>query len=91
MVTWIDKKLAMAPMPSEDQIKDLSRTFKAVAILVEDWELDYDMELWAEFCAKVKHLPIKRGIQENYFNKERYFGCISKEVVLIALWREKTS
>ncbi len=45
-------------MPSEEQIKDLSMIFRAVMILVEDWELDYDLELWAEFCAKVKHLPI---------------------------------
>lgn len=58
MVSWIAEKLAMAPMPSGDQIKDLSRTFKAVAILVEDWELDYDPKSWAEFDAKVKHLPI---------------------------------
>ncbi len=36
----------------------MSRTFKAVAILVENWEFDYAPELWAEFGAKVKHLPI---------------------------------
>ncbi len=40
MATWIDEKLAIAPMPSEEQIKDLSKTFRAVVILVEDGELD---------------------------------------------------
>lgn len=55
MFSQIDEKLAIAPMPSEEQIKDLSSIFKAVVILVEDWELDYDPESWADFGVKVKH------------------------------------
>ena len=58
MVTWIDKKLAIALMPSEEQIKDLSMIFRAVVILAEDWELDYVLESWDDFGVKVKHLPI---------------------------------
>ena len=38
MTTWIDEKLAIAQVPSEDQIEDLAKTFKAVVVLVEDWE-----------------------------------------------------
>ena len=57
MFSQIDKKLAIAPMPSEEQIKDLSMIFKAVVILVEDWELDYVLESWADFGVKVKHFP----------------------------------
>ena len=37
MPTWIDEKLAIAPMPSEDQIPELAKTFKAVVILVRNW------------------------------------------------------
>jgi len=43
MPTWIDENLAIAPMPSEDQIPELAKTFKAAVILVEDQELDYDI------------------------------------------------
>ena len=31
MPTWIDENLAIAPMPSEGQIPELAKTFKAVA------------------------------------------------------------
>ena len=58
MPTWIDEKLAIAPMPSEDQIPELAKTFKAVVILVEDQELDYDIHQWEKFGVKVKHMPI---------------------------------
>ena len=58
MTPWIDENLAIAPMPSEDQIPELAVTFKAVVILVEDWELDYDIQLWRKFGVKAKHLLI---------------------------------
>jgi len=58
MPTWIDENLAIAPMPSEDQIPELAKTFKAVVILVEDQELDYDIHQWGKFGVKVKHMPI---------------------------------
>ncbi|MEA2076333.1 MAG: dual specificity protein phosphatase family protein [Euryarchaeota archaeon] len=58
MTLWIDKKLAVGPMPSEDLIADLAKTFKAVVVLLEDWELDYDIQIWLKFGLKVKHLPI---------------------------------
>ena len=58
MVTWTDEKLAIAPMPPEEHVMDLSMIFKAVVILVEDRELDYVLESWADFGVKVKHLPI---------------------------------
>jgi protein-tyrosine phosphatase len=45
-------------MPLEDQIEDLAKIFKAVVILVEEWELDYDLQLWTKFGVNVKHLPI---------------------------------
>lgn len=54
---WIAEKLAIAPMPSEAQIEDLAKTFKAAVVLVEDWELDYDIQLWTKFGVKLKHLP----------------------------------
>lgn len=46
MPAWIAENLVMAPIPSEDQIEDLAETFKAVVVLVEDWELDYDVQQW---------------------------------------------
>ena len=58
MTVWIDDKLAIAPMPSEDLMVELAETFKAVVVLVEDWELDYDLETWNKFDVRVKHLPI---------------------------------
>jgi len=54
----MDEKLAIAPMPSEDQIEDLAKTFKAVVMLEMDWELDYDIQQWRKFGVNVKHLPI---------------------------------
>ena len=56
MPTWIDEKLAIAPMPPEDKIPELAKTFKAVVILVEDQELDYDIHQWGKFG--VKQMPI---------------------------------
>ncbi len=58
MTVWIDEKLAVTPMPTNDIVEDLAQTFKAVAVLVEDWELDYDIQLWDTFGVKVNHLPI---------------------------------
>jgi protein-tyrosine phosphatase len=58
MTLWIDEKLAVGPMPSEDLIEDLAKTFKAVVVLLEDWELDYDIQVWSKFGLQVKHLPI---------------------------------
>ena len=58
MTVWIDEKLAVTPMPADDIVEDLAQTFKAVAVLVEDWELDYDIQLWDTFGVKVNHLPI---------------------------------
>ena len=58
MPTWIDENLAIAPMPLEERIEDLAKTFKAVVVLEEDWELDYDIQQWRKFGVNVKHLPI---------------------------------
>lgn len=58
MVVWIDGKLAVTPMPSEPELEDLANSFKAVAVLVETQELEYDLQSWARFGVKVKHLPI---------------------------------
>ncbi|HDS45217.1 MAG TPA: protein tyrosine phosphatase [Methanomicrobia archaeon] len=58
MVIWIDEKLAVTPMPSDAELEDLAGCFKAVAVLVETGELEYDLQAWARFGVKVKHLPI---------------------------------
>lgn len=58
MTVWIDDKLAVTPMPAEDDLEELARTINAVAVLVEDWELDYDLQTWARFGVHMKHLPI---------------------------------
>ena len=58
MTSWMDENLAMAPMPSEDQIEVLAKTFKAVVILVEDWQLEYNPRVWSIFGTDVLHLPI---------------------------------
>jgi hypothetical protein len=44
MTVWIDDKIAVTPMPAENELKDLAKTFKAVVVLVEEWELDYDLQ-----------------------------------------------
>jgi len=58
MPTWIDENLPIAPMPSEDQIPELAKTFKAVVILMEDQELDYVIHQWEKFGVKVRQMPI---------------------------------
>jgi len=47
----MDENLAIAPIPLEEQIEDLAKTFKAMVVLVEDWELDYDIQRWEKFLA----------------------------------------
>lgn len=58
MPVWMDNKLAVTPMPLEEELEDLARTFNAVVVLVEDWELSYDIQVWNTFGVNVKHLPI---------------------------------
>lgn len=58
MTSWIDDNLAMAPMPTEDQIEDLAQTFKAVVTLIEDWQFGYDPQLWHNFGTAMLHLPV---------------------------------
>ncbi|MGC9444414.1 MAG: protein-tyrosine phosphatase family protein [Candidatus Methanospirareceae archaeon] len=58
MVIWIDEKLAVTPMPSDAELKDLAGNFKAAVVLVEAWELVYDLHSWTRFGVKIKHLPI---------------------------------
>jgi protein-tyrosine phosphatase len=58
MTTWIDEHLAVSPMPSTHELEDLASTFTAVAVLVEDWELEYDPTQLQLLGVKVNHLPI---------------------------------
>lgn len=58
MTSWIDENLAMAPMPSEDQIEELAKTFKLVVNLVEGWQFEYDPKLWYTVGTEMIHLPI---------------------------------
>ena len=58
MPVWMDDQLAITPMPLEDELEELARTFNAVVVLVEDWELNYDVQVWHTFGVNVKHLPI---------------------------------
>jgi protein-tyrosine phosphatase len=58
MTVWIDDKIAVTPMPAENELKDLAKTFKAVVVLVEEWELDYDLQTWRAFGVTVRHVPI---------------------------------
>jgi protein-tyrosine phosphatase len=58
MTVWIDDKLAVTPMPVENELEKLAKTFKAVVVLVEEWELDYDLQAWHAFGVTVRHLPI---------------------------------
>jgi protein-tyrosine phosphatase len=58
MTTWIDEHLAVSPMPGTHELEDLASTFTAVAVLVEDWELEYDPAQLQLLGVKVNHLPI---------------------------------
>jgi len=58
---WIDDHVAVSPMPSVNDIDDLSRVFGAVLILVEPHEyggfLDMVIERWMQHSVDVYYLP----------------------------------
>ena len=58
MTVWIDDKLAVTSMPSEYELEAFAQIFKAVAVLVEEWELEYDLQSWNAYGVTVRHLPI---------------------------------
>lgn len=58
MATWIDEHLAVSPMPTSRELEGLASTFSAVAVLVEDWELEYDPAQLQLLGVTVNHLPI---------------------------------
>ena len=39
--TFIDENVAISPMPYQNLIDELSKQFKAVVILAEEYELEY--------------------------------------------------
>ena len=53
VLEWIDDKLAVASMPSRDDVKELAKRFSAVVIVCEDRELWYDDRLWEEQGVRV--------------------------------------
>jgi protein-tyrosine phosphatase len=58
MTVWIDDNLAVTPMPAENELEALAQIFKAVVVLVEEWELGYDLQAWNTFGVTVRHQPI---------------------------------
>jgi len=58
MTVWIDDKLAVTSMPAENELETLAKTFQAVVVLVEEWELGYDLQAWNTLGVTVRHLPI---------------------------------
>ncbi len=56
VLEWIDDKLAVASMPSRDDVKELAKRFNAVVIACEDRELWYDDRLWEEQGVRVYHV-----------------------------------
>lgn len=57
--TWILKnRIATANMPTSDEIAELSKIFDAVIVLVKDYELEYNINLWRKFNVEYIHLPV---------------------------------
>ncbi len=56
---WVDDNVAFSPIPSKTDLKDLSSVFRAVTVLVEDYELPYSLDEWEKRGVKVLHSPIE--------------------------------
>ena len=54
----VDEKLAVSPMPSEEEVPRLAREYRLVVVLADEYELDYDLGLWYDYDAEVIHIPV---------------------------------
>jgi len=57
--TFIDENVAISPMPYQNLIDELSKQFKAVVILAEEYELEYDIENWSKFNVDTLWIPTR--------------------------------
>lgn len=55
---FVDENVAFSRMPTEGELDAVAREFKAVVVLVEDYELPYPLEEWEERGVEVLHSPI---------------------------------
>jgi len=56
---FIDKNVAVSPMPYQNKVYELAKQFKAVVVLVEEYELKYDIEIWGKLDVDVLWLPTR--------------------------------
>ena len=55
---FVDENVAFSRMPTEGELDAVAREFKAVVVLVEDYELPYSLEEWGEKGVEILHSPI---------------------------------
>ncbi|WP_297458197.1 dual specificity protein phosphatase family protein [Thermococcus sp.] len=55
---FVDENVAFSRMPTEGELDAVAREFKAVVVLVEDYELPYPLEEWEERGVEALHSPI---------------------------------
>ena len=51
--------IALASMPSSDKLEELSKEFRAVLVLAEPHELEYDLSEWERLGVKYLHIPVE--------------------------------
>lgn len=82
--TWIiDNKLAVSPLPSFRDIDELVKTFNAVVVLIESWEMpfknpDLYLNKW-----------LSRGVEVYYAPTPDYYPVDLLELYCISKWIDK--
>ncbi len=56
---WLEGEVAFSMAPPEIELDGLAEVFKAVIVLVEEFELSYSLEEWEKRGVEVFHSPIE--------------------------------
>ena len=55
---FLDENVAFSRMPTGKELDEVAKTFDAVVVLVEDFELPYSLDEWERRGVEVFHSPI---------------------------------
>ena len=56
---FVDGNVAFSRMPTRREIDEVAKTFDAVVVLVEEFELPYSLDEWQKRGVEVLHSPIE--------------------------------
>jgi len=56
---FIDDNVAFSRMPTASEIAEVAKSFDAVVVLVEEFELPYNLDEWKKRGVEVLHSPVR--------------------------------